>query len=475
VTGSAVVTHAVVVGAGPNGLAAAIAMARAGHSVTVFEAADKVGGGSRTQQLTLPGFRHDVCSAVHPLAASSPFFASLPLADHGLEWVQPDIPLAHPFDDGTAVVLYRSLDQTARGLGPDGPAYRRLVEPLAGSWAQLVPQVMGPVVRRPRHPLLMARFGLQALRSATSLATRSFCEPRTRALFAGLAAHAQLPLDRRFTASFGLVLAAAAHASGWPVARGGSQSIVDALASYLQSLGGQIVTGSRVTSLDELPAPDLVLLDLTPRQVCWIAGPRLPSRYQKALSRFRYGPAVFKIDLALDGPIPWTAADCRRAGTVHIGPTLEDIVASEAAIDRGEHSERPYVLVAQQSLFDETRAPAGKHTAWAYCHVPHGSKADMTEPILTQIERFAPGFRDRILACHVMSPAALEAYNENYVGGDIAGGSHGGLQLFFRPNRSLRPYVTPVKGLYICSSSTPPGAGVHGMCGYHAAQAALSH
>lgn len=465
---------ATVVGSGPNGLAAAVALARAGMKVTVLEAKDTIGGGSRTAELTLPGFRHDVCSAVHPLGAGSPFFRSLPLEEHGLRWIQPELALAHPFDDGTALSLQRSLDATAALLGEDGDAYRRLMRPMAMQWDKMASALLGPVVRLPRNPLLLARFGLSAMRSATGLASSAFRDEKTRALFAGLAAHANIRIDRAFSASFGLVLGGAAHGAGWPVAAGGSQSIADALASYLRSLGGEICAVTRVESLSQVGETGPVLFDLTPHQVLEIAGPCLSPRYRRGLANYRYGAAVFKLDYALDGPIPWTADACRRAGTVHIGPTMADIHASELAVALGREPEQPYVLVAQPTLFDDTRAPAGKHVAWVYCHVPAGSNLDMTGAIETQIERFAPGFRDLVLARHVSSPADLQAYNENYIGGDIAGGAHDGLQLFFRPTVGLSPYRTSDPRLFICSASTPPGAGVHGMSGYHAAKAVLS-
>lgn len=463
---------AVVVGAGPNGLAAAITLAREGKSVLVVEGEDTVGGGARTRELTLPGFRHDVCSAVYPLGVGSPFFSTLPLNDHGLEWVHPDLPLAHPFDDGSAAVLDRSVDTTAYGLDRDTLAYRRLMAPLVADWDKLAAGILGPL-RPPRNPLAMARFGMRAVRSASGLARSVFEGYRARGLFAGLGAHSMMPLERPITAAFGLVLATAGHAVGWPVSRGGSQSISYALTSYLRSLGGEIVTGAPVTSIDELPLAAAVLCDLTPCQLLRIAGSRLPEGYSRRLRRYRYGVGVFKLDLALDGVVPWAAPECRRAGTVHVGGTLEEVAAAESAVWSGQHPERPYVLVAQQSLFDPSRAPAGKHTLWAYCHVPNGSTYDMTERIEAQIERFAPGFRDLVLARRALSPAGLEEYNPNYVGGDINGGVQDLRQHFARPALRMVPYSTPATGLYICSSSTPPGGGVHGMCGHHAARAAL--
>jgi len=463
---------AVVVGSGPNGLAAAITLARAGRSVLVVEAMEAVGGGMRSAELTEPGFVHDVCSAIHPTAISSPFLGDLPLAEHGLAFVQPPAPLAHPFDDGTAVMLERSVAETAAGLGADGDRYRRVFAPLVRDEGRLMPFLLGsrPL---PRHPIAAARFGLLGLRSGVGL-TRRFREPRAKALFAGLAAHSIQSLRRSPTASFGLVLGLLGHAYGWPLARGGSQAIADAMASYLRSLGGEIETGRRVESINELPQATATLLDLTPRQVIRIAGHLLPNRYLRALRRYRYGPGVFKVDWALDGPVPWHAEECARAATVHIGPTIEEIVESEDAVWQDRVSDRPYVLLVQPSLFDPTRAPEGKHTLWAYCHVPHGSPLDMTDAIERQIERFAPGFRDRIIARGTRNALEMEAYNPNYVGGDINGGVQDLLQLYTRPAIRLNPYSTPVDGLYICSASTPPGGGVHGMCGYLAAKAALS-
>jgi phytoene dehydrogenase-like protein len=463
---------AIVVGAGPNGLAAAIALARAGRSVRVIERAETVGGGARTSEMTGPGYLHDVCSAIHPMVLGSPFLAELPLAEHGLEMINPPAPLAHPFDDGTAAMLERSVDDTAAGLGPDCQAYRGLFAPLVRDTGRLMPQLLGPP-RPPRHPLALARFGLSALRSATAVARARFAGREARALFAGAAAHSMLPLDVPATAAFGLVLTMLGHAVGWPLPRSGSQRIADAMASYLSELGGEITTGEEVRSLDQLPAARAVLLDLTPRQLVAVAGDRLPASYRRRLERYRYGPGVCKVDFALDGPIPWRAEACGRAATVHLGDTLDEIAAAERAVASDRHPERPFVILAQQSLFDPTRAPAGAHTAWAYCHVPNGSPRDASPEIEAQIERFAPGFGDRVTARHVLTAPELESYNPNYVGGDINGGAQDLRQLFTRPVPRLIPYTTPARGLYICSSATPPGGGVHGMCGYLAAQVAL--
>ncbi len=464
---------AVVVGAGPNGLAAAIVLARAGRSVVVLEAADTVGGGMRTAELTLPGFRHDVCSAIHPGAVGSPFLRSLPLDEHGLEWIHSPAPLAHPFDDGSAVLLERSVAATAAGLGRDGAAYRRLFEPLVEVADDLADLVLAPL-RRPHSWRAAARFAASALLPATMLAQRRFAGERARGLVAGLAAHSILPLSRPPTGAVGLALGLFGHAYGWPFPRGGSQAIANAFASYLRSLGGEIECGRRVESLAELRRARLVLLDVTPRQLLALAGDALPSFYRRRLAGYRYGPGAFKLDLALDGPVPWAAEGCARAATVHLGGTLTEIARAEAQVARGQHPERPFVLLAQQSLFDDTRAPAGRHTVWAYCHVPNGSTVDMSDRIERQIERFAPGFRERIAGRHVLGPAALERYNANYVGGDIAGGVLDLRQLFTRPVARIVPYSTPLEGIYLCSSSTPPGAGVHGMCGYFAARAALA-
>ena len=441
----------------------------------MLEGEDTPGGGCRSAELTLPGFVHDTCSTVHALALASPFLGGLGLQRHGLELGHPEVPLAHPFDDGTAAVLRRSVEETARGLGSDGDAWRRLFEPLVRDWRPLLGDLLAPL-RPPRHPLLMARFGLSGVRSCRALVRSRFEGEPARALLAGCAAHSLLSLRAPVSAAFGIVLALTAHAVGWPVSRGGSQRLTEALVAELESLGGTVETGGRVESLDELPGgADPVLLDVTPRELLRIAGDRLPDGYRRRLSRYRYGPGVFKLDWALDGPIPWTAPEVARAGTVHLCGTLDELVASEDAATRGEHHERPFVLLVQPSLFDPTRAPEGKHTAWAYCHVPSGSTRDMTGRIESQIERFAPGFRDRILAKNAMGPADLERVNANLVGGDINGGVMDFRQLFTRPVARPVPYSTPVPGLFICSSSTPPGGGVHGMCGYFAARSALRY
>ena len=462
----------VVVGAGPNGLSAAIALAQVGRRVLVLEAAPTVGGGSRTAELTLPGFRHDVCSAIHPAAMASPAFRALPLSEHGLEFIQPPVALAHPFDDGTAAALSRSVRETAATLGEDAAAYERLMGPLVRDADRLIPQLMGPL-RAPRHPLALARFGLSALRSAEGLAGARFDGARAKGLFSGSAAHGFLPLDRPATAAFGLVLGLFGHSVGWPIPRGGSQAIVDALAAHLVSLGGEIRTDAPVRSMAGLKDAKAVVFDLTPRQIRAIAGDELPARYRRTLGRFRYGPGVFKVDWALDGPVPWTAEACRRAGTVHLGGTMGEIAAGEAEVWTGRHPERPFVLLAQQSLFDPSRAPAGKHTLWGYCHVPNGSTVDMTEAIEAQVERFAPGFRDLILARATMDTVDVERHNGNYLGGDINGGVQDLRQLFTRPAPRLDPYSTPNPRLFVCSSSTPPGGGVHGMGGWFAARSVL--
>ena len=463
---------AVVVGSGPNGLAAAIELARAGLSVTVFEGADEIGGGLRSAELTLPGYVHDICSAIHPLGLGSPFFANLPLARYGLEWIQPPLPLAHPLDDGSAVLLGRSLDATAAGLGRDGAAWRRLLQPLAENWQALAGDILGPP-QLPRHPLRLAAFGCHALQSAAGLARRHFRDTRAPALLAGLAAHSFLPLEQTSSAAIGLVLGALGHAVGWPLPRGGSGRIAAAMAAYLHSLGGTIVTATPVRALADLPPADIVLLDVTPRQFLALAGAGGDAGYRRQLQHYRYGPGVFKLDWALAGPIPWRAAACAGAGTVHLGGTLAEIAASEAAVWRGEPPEKPFVLLAQQSLFDPTRAPAGRHTGWAYCHVPHGSDRDMTAAVEAQVERFAPGFRDLILARHTRTAAGYAQYNPNCIGGDINGGVQDLRQIVGRPALKMNPYATDLPGVYLCSSSTPPGGGVHGLCGFHAARSAL--
>ena len=463
---------AVVVGAGPNGLAAACTLARAGRSVLVLEAADRAGGGTRTEELTERGFRHDVCSAIHPMGVASPFFREIDLAPHGLEWVYPELSLAHPFDDRPAATLHRSLDETARALGPDGEAWRRLFAPFVERSEALMEEALGPL-RIPRRALLMARFGLQALRSAEGLTRAWFRSPATRAMFGGISAHAMVPLDSIATASFGLMLIIAGHRHGWPAARGGSQAIAEAMISYLRANGGEVRTGVRVTSLRELPETRAVLFDLPPRHVASIAAHALPTRYLDALMRFRHGPGVLKVDWALDGPIPWRDEACRRAGTVHLAGPWEELTRNEHAVARREIPERPFVLVAQQSLFDDTRAPAGRHTGWAYVHVPAGSDVDVSDRIEAQVERFAPGFRDLIRARHVIDSRALEAHDASMIGGDIGGGANDLWQLVFRPVVRWNPYSTPNPRLFLCSSSTPPGGGVHGMCGMHAARSAL--
>jgi phytoene dehydrogenase-like protein len=464
---------AVVVGSGPNGLAAAIRLAQAGKSVSVLEAEDTIGGGTRSAALTLPGFVHDVCSAVHPLAVGSSFFRTLPLDRYGLQYVQPDLPLAHPLDATTAV-LARSLEETSSSLGTDGPAYARLMGPLVRQANFLMGQFFAPIRVSPAtatHPLLLARFGLLAIRSTVNLAKRAFKQAPARALFAGLGAHSIQPLENLSTGGYSLMLGVTGHAYGWPVARGGSQKIADALAAHLRTLGGGVVTGRRVASMADLPPARAYLFDVTPRQLLAIAGDALPSGYRRELQAFRYGEGVFKLDWALDAPIPWRDPRCLRAGTVHIGGTLEEIATSEAAVGKGRTTDAPFVLLSQPSLFDETRAPAGKHTVWAYCHVPNGSSEDMTGRIEAQIERFAPGFANRILARSVMTPADIERHNANCIGGDINGGSADLRQWFLRPTRRL--YSTPNPQIYICSSSTPPTGGVHGLCGYYGAQTAL--
>lgn len=462
---------AIVVGAGPNGLAAGIELARAGKRVRIYEASNRIGGGARSSNLTLPGFTHDICSAVHPLAVSSPFFTKLDLARYGLEFIEPPAALAHPFDDGAAVLLKRSVETTSLQFGRDSERYQKLMNPLVRNWTKLSHDILGPP-RIPRHPVALARFGLHAIRSAEGLVKANFKEARTRAFFAGLAAHSSIALDQLGTAAFGLVLGTLGHAVGWPIPRGGAQVIADSLSSHFTELGGEIVTRTTVRSFSELPRAQCILFDVTPRQLVQILGEKLPARFRTKLTNYRYGPGAFKMDWALDGPVPWIARDCNLAATVHLGGSLEEILESEEAAWRGAPNKRPFVLVCQPSLFDSTRAPAGKHTLWAYCHVAHGSNRDMSEQIEDQIERFAPGFRKLVLARSVMSPVELEQHNPNLVGGDINGGAQILSQMFTRP--TLRTYRTPLDGIYLCSSSTPPGGGIHGMCGYHAARVALN-
>lgn len=464
---------AIIIGSGPNGLAAAIRLAQAGKRVLVYEANETIGGGSRSAELTLPGFIHDTCSAIHPLGIGSPYFKTLPLDKYGLEWIQPSAPLAHVWDDATAVIIERNVKQTALNLGRDGAMWARIFSPLTSRWDSLAPMILGSLLRFPRNPFLLGYFGVWALWSAKFFARTLFKEEKTRGLFAGLAAHSTLALEEPLTASFGLVLGLTAQAVGWPLPRGGSQKISDALAAHLRALGGEIITNSRVENMNAVPEATAYVFDVTPKQLLQIASDKLRGTYKTQLQNFRYGPGVFKLDYALDAPVPWKAKEALRAATVHIGPTLDEISASERATQNGSVTATPYVLVVQTSLFDDSRAPHGKHTLWAYAHVPNGSAIDMTERIENQIERFAPGFKQRILARSTMNPAQIESRNANYIGGDINGGVQDFFQLFGRPVWRLNPYTTPDKSIYICSSSTPPGGGVHGMCGLHAANAAL--
>lgn len=463
--------NAVIVGSGPNGLAAAITLQKAGLSVLLLEAKETIGGGMRTSGLTLPGFRHDVCSAVHPMAIGSPFFSGLPLKEHGLEFIHAPIPAAHPLDNGKAAALYRSITTTASSLGIDGSSYLELIGPLTFSWPKIAGDVLGPI-GIPEHPLLMAQFGFKAMQPSSWIAGR-FASEEAKALWAGMSAHSIQPLTNWSSSAIGMVLAAVGHLYGWPIPKGGSQSIADALASYFVSLGGKIETGHLVKSFDQLPSSDVVLFDVSPKQLLQIAGEKFSALYKWQLGRYRYGMGVFKIDWALDGPIPFTAFECRTAATVHIGGTFDEIASAEQLTSSGGHPERPFVLLAQPSLFDTTRAPTGKHTAWAYCHVPNGSTVNMVSAIEKQVERFAPGFRNLILARSTMNASEMEVYNPNYIGGDINGGIIDIGQLFTRPALRLSPYRTSSKGIYICSASTPPGGGVHGLCGYHAAKTAL--
>jgi phytoene dehydrogenase-like protein len=464
---------AVMVGSGPNGLAAAITLARAGVSVLVCEANATIGGGARSAELTLPGFVHDVCSAVHPLAAGSPFFKMLPLERFGLEWIQPEIPLAHPIDNGMAVCLHPQVDLTAEQLGGDGHAYRRLMQPLVRDWQKLASEFLRPMLHLPRHPIALARFGIPAVCPTTLLSKTLFRDQPARAMFAGIAAHSFLPLESIASSAFALVLGTAGHVVGWPIPRGGSQSISNALAAYLRELGGKIEVNRPIESLNDLPKSRAVLLDLSVWEFLRIAGGQLPDGYRRRLESFRHGPGIFKIDYALSDPVPWKAEVCRRAGTLHIGGTIDEIAAAERDVAHGKIPERPFTLVAQQSLFDETRAPRDRHTLWAYCHVPFDCKIDMSDSIESQIERFAPGFRDCVIARHKMRGADMEKSNRNLAGGDINGGAANLMQLIARPILSPNPYRAPSPGVYLCSASTPPGGGVHGMCGHHAARAAL--
>lgn len=461
---------AIVVGSGPNGLAAAINLQQKGLSVLILEAKNTIGGGLRTAELTLPGFKHDICSAIHPLAAASPFFSTLPLREHGLSLIHPRIAAAHPLSDGTSAILTNSILETAVYLGSDRKKYLKLIEPIVKHWDVLLDDLLAPL-HFPKKPLNFAQFGLKAVLPATLFANK-FNTPEAKALWAGMAAHSIQPLSNVATSAIGLVLMAAAHAKGWPIPKGGSQSLANALASYFVSIGGKIETGFYVKSLEQLPSAKAILFDITPRQLLQIAGHRFSTIYKWQLEKYRYGMGVFKVDWALDGQVPFISDKAREAGTVHLGNTFEEIASSELATSKGKHPDKPFVLLAQQSVFDDTRAPKGKHAVWAYCHVPNGSTKDVTEAIEQQVERFAPGFRERILAKHTFNTAELEAYNPNYIGGDINGGIIDIGQLFTRPALRYSPYRTSEKGLYICSSSTPPGGGVHGMCGFHASERA---
>ncbi len=463
---------AVVVGAGPNGLAAGIEMARAGRHTLLIEAGDSIGGAARSEQLTLPGFVHDIGAAITPLAIASPFMQRLPLQEFGVEWIRPPVAVAHPLDGGAAALLNRSIESTAAALGVDRTRYQQVIRPLVEDWPKLAGTLLGPP-RLPSHPLALARFGALGIWPSTTMTRAVFREQATRALMSGLASHAVLPLNHVATAGFALLFAVTGHTTGWPFPAGGMQNLSNAMGRYFESLGGEIVTGMPITSLSEIPSAKSILLDVTPWQLDALAGDKLPGRYRRKLRRFRHGVGVFKVDYALSAPIPWTSSGVAQAGTVHVGGTLDEVAASEALVARGGHPERPFVLLAQQSLFDPTRAPRGRHTAWAYCHVPNGSTVNMAGRIDAQIERFAPGFRDTILARHTLSPADLQRIDRNLVGGDITGGVQDLRQMAARPVLSSNPYATPLPGVFICSSSTPPGGGVHGMCGFWAARAAL--
>jgi phytoene dehydrogenase-like protein len=467
-------SDAIVVGSGPNGLACAVELARNGVAVKVLEAEETIGGGTRSSELTVPGLLHDDCSATHPMAAGSPFLNSLDLARHGLEWLWPEVDLAHPLDDGSAGVMVRSIDETAAGLADDGNAWKRIFGSSSAHFEALLQDMLAPIIHLPKHPLRLVRFGIPAAAPAALLA-RSWSSPQARALFGGVAAHAFAPLSRPMSSSVGCALIDACHAFGWPVARGGSRAVTDALASVLRERGGTIETGRRVRTLDELGDADVVAFDLAPGAVAEIAGERLPARVARSYRRYRHGPGAFKIDLAVEGGVPWTNDDCRRAGTVHVAGRFEEIAIAERAINHGSMPERPFVLVGQQYLADPGRSQGDLHPIWIYAHVPSGYGGDATESVIGQVERFAPGFRERIVATSVRSPADLAAYNANYVGGDIITGANTAVQVLFRPRFGLDPYSTGIDGVYICSAATPPGAGAHGMNGYNAARSALRH
>tara|TARA_R100001591_G_scaffold118428_1_gene141208 strand:- start:9863 stop:11311 length:1449 start_codon:yes stop_codon:yes gene_type:complete len=463
-----------VIGSGPNGLAAAVALAQQGLKVKVFEAKDSVGGGTRTLELTEPGFKHDICSAVHPTAVSSPFFNTLPLSYHGLAWIHPDFPLAHPLDNGEAVIVEKSFENTLQRLGSDSKNYKKLFKDFIDSWEYLSKDLFG-TLRIPNHPISMMRFGWYGMFSSTLLSNSFFKSERTKAYFAGLAAHSILPLENAFTASFGLVLGTTIHSVGWPIAKNGSHAITKALESYFKTLGGEIELNTHIESLDEFPEGKPILFDLTPQQIVTIADRKLPDSLRDKLLSYNYGPGVFKIDFALSEPVPWLNEECKKAGTLHLGGTMQELVHAEKEVWDGIHSTNPYVLISQPSLFDDSRAPKGKHVLWSYCHVPNGSKENMEKQIIDQIERYAPGFRDTIISFSSMTAMDFEKYNPNYIGGDINGGAQNLKQLFGRPLIKWDPYKLPVENLYICSSSTPPGGGVHGMSGFNAARSVLKN
>jgi phytoene dehydrogenase-like protein len=463
---------AVVIGGGPNGLAAAITLQRAGAAVKIFEAKDTIGGGMRSAELTLPGFIHDVCSAIHPMAIESPFFSQLPLRDFGLKGIFPQYSLAHPFEDGEGVILANSIDQTACYLGKDDKSYKKLMVPLVDNWPDFNKNILGPL-SIPRNPLPLARFGIKALLPADKFCNYFFKEAKAKALIAGCAAHSLLPLDHLATSAIGLVLALTGHRRGWGLPEGGTQQLANALCNYFKSLGGEIEVNAEIKNINDIPQAKVIIFDTSPTQLVEIAGERLSEQYKKSLSRFKLGWGVYKVDFALSEPVPWKFKFAQRAGTLHLGGKMEEIMESEKAVSEGRVSENPFVLYAQQSMFDKTRAPEGKQTGWAYCHVPNGYSQNVRELIIKQIEKYAPGFREIILSMHTFSPSDYQAYNSNYIGGDINGGSQDITQIFSRPVLSLSPYRTSAKGIYLCSSSTPPGGGVHGMCGFHAAKRAL--